>query len=158
MMIGFYEMFILHLAYKNNSNKCCLLIFMKCSSFIKRTLFFYSLYLRIAVCISCTLLIRMTLSNSCSTRFILCARRRQLNAALLTQPRILKMKKYLLPNNINRNPALWSSIKQTIQSLLISYDPPKLEKFVLDMLANNGVAPEVSLTSLLSPPKVHSFS
>ena len=68
------------------------------------------------------------------------------------------MKKYLLPNNINRNPALWSSIKQTIQSLLISYDPPKLEKFVLDMLAENGVVPEVSLTSLLSPPKVHCFS
>lgn len=68
------------------------------------------------------------------------------------------MKKYLLPNNINRNPALWSSIKQTIQSLLSSYDPPKLEKFVLDMLANNGVATEVSITTLLSPPKEHSFS
>ena len=55
------------------------------------------------------------------------------------------MKRYLLPNSAKRNPVDWERTKQTIQSLLSSSDAhDKLEDFVLEMIAKNGV-PEVNI-------------
>ena len=54
------------------------------------------------------------------------------------------MKRYLLPNSAKRNPVDWERTKQTIQSLLSSSDAhDKLEDFVLEMIAKNGVPDEV---------------
>ena len=54
------------------------------------------------------------------------------------------MKRYLLPNSAKRNPVHWERTKQTIQSLLGSSDAhDKLEDFVLEMIAKNGVPDEV---------------
>ena len=65
------------------------------------------------------------------------------------------MKRYLLPNSAKKNPVYWERTKQTIQSLLSSSDAhDKLEDFVLEMIAKNGVPDEVYsqyIVCLLAP-------